>query len=365
MKIAYVSDVRMPTEKAHGLQIIKTCEAFADLGHQVTLYVPLRNNSITSDAFEYYAARRIFDIRYIWSWDLVRWGKLGFLIQYTTFSLRAACVSAIRSADLIYGRDELTLSLLWVVSRSRIIWESHVGAWNSAARFIARQAYRIVTISGGLKDFYISKRILSEKIIVAPDAVDLSDFDHPQNRSESRERLGIPMGRKIALYIGRLDGFKGSDVLCEASHHLPDDIQIAIIGGDLPQLEKLKIKYPRVLFLGPRPYRELADNQASADVLILPNSGKSEISTHCTSPLKLFTYMTSGIPIIASDLPSIREVLDDTMAYFVTPDDPAAIAETISKVLNDTGASGHAQKARQKVQEYSWIVRARTVLSGL
>ncbi|MDB5238022.1 MAG: hypothetical protein JWM46_292 [Candidatus Kaiserbacteria bacterium] len=363
MKIIYISNVRLPTEKAHGLQIMKTCEALADLGNEVILYVPTRHNTLEQDEFQYYGVREVFTVRRIWSWDLVRLGRIGFLVQYLTFSLRAVFLRDIRNADLIYGRDELTLSILSFFARAPIIWESHVGAWNFAARLIARKARTICAISNGLKDLYVAKGVPAARIIVAPDAVDLMEFNETESKSQARQRLGLSQDKDVALYIGRVDGYKGADILCAAAQQLPPSVQVVIIGGEPKQVDILKRQYPSVCFLGYHPYRELAHNQAAADVLILPNSGGSEISARYTSPLKLFSYMASGIPIVASELPSIREVLDETMAYFVPPDDPAAIAAAILEVLNDKGAVIRARKAYEKVQAYSWKARAERTLS--
>ena len=66
----------------------------------------------------------------------------------------------------------------------------------------------------------------------------------------------------------------------------------------------------RVTFTGLMPPAEVAARLREADVLVLPNPA-SAISSEFTSPLKLFEYMASGRPIVASDLPSLREVLRD------------------------------------------------------
>ena len=142
-------------------------------------------------------------------------------------------------------------------------------------------------------------------------------------------------------------------------------LKFVIIGGEHEQVTSLQSKYPRVRFLGFRPYRELADNQAAADVLILPNTGKDEISALFTSPLKLFTYMASGRPIVASDLPSIREVLDESCAYFVPPDDAQALARAIAAALKDSAAQQKAARARELVVSYTWAARAKKILRVL
>src|ERR1700683_1585425 len=120
------------------------------------------------------------------------------------------------------------------------------------------------------------------------------------------------------------------------------------------------------MFLVFRPYRELADNQAAADVLVLPNSGKYSISVRDTSPLKLFTYMASGKPIVASDLPSIREVLTDETATFFKADDPEDLARAINHVCgSNADANVRALNARREVQRYTWDARARVIFTSV
>ena len=83
MNLLYVSNARMPTEKAHGWQIVKMCESFADAGAKVDLFVPDRrkNNPIKQDAFEHYGIKENFKIQYAWCWDLVGQSRLGFIFK--------------------------------------------------------------------------------------------------------------------------------------------------------------------------------------------------------------------------------------------------------------------------------------------
>ena len=109
MNLIYLANIRMPTERAHGVQIIKMCEAFARAGEKVTLIVPARHTHLTEDPFVYYGVEKIFTIVYVPVWDTVAWGRLGFWFESIGFALRAA--RAARSYDgLVYGRDELVLA---------------------------------------------------------------------------------------------------------------------------------------------------------------------------------------------------------------------------------------------------------------
>ncbi len=356
MKIIYCANVRMPTEKAHGIQIMKTCEALVACGYEVELLVPDRKTSIPEDAFSYYGVSQTFSIRRLQVMDTVSFGTVGFYAETLSFSWAVRKYLGSASFDLLYSRDELVLRF----QTPPYVWESHTGAWSSVARVVAERAKRMIVISQGLKDFYIARGVSAEKICVAHDGVDLEAFAHPESKEVARTRLGLPQDASIAMYIGRLDGWKGIDTFLEASAHMKD-IQCVIIGGEPHQVEELSRRYPQVRFLGAHPYRALANNMAAADVLVLPNTGKDEISVSFTSPLKLFAYMTSGIPIVASDLPSIREVVDDTAAYLVPPDDAHALADGIQKAI--AGGNARAEEARTRVVEYSWKRRVERIMA--
>ncbi len=364
MDILYVANVRMPSEKAHGAQIAKTCEALVHVGAKVELIVPDRKTPITEDAAAYYDLKETFPITKLPVFDTVSWGMLGFLIESFSFAFAAARYIRTHSG-ILYGRDEVILGLISFLTAREIAWESHTGAWNFFAKRIARRAKRVVVITKGLREFYIEHGIPAERIVVAHDGIDLKAFEHPESKEESRKRLRLPETSSIAMYIGAFGSWKGTETLFEASEILPKSIRIAVIGGTVEEIVALKERYPRIIFLGPRPYRELADNQAAADVLVLPNTGKDVIGARFTSPLKLFAYMASGRPIVASDISSTREVLPKEAAYWFKPDDAHDLASAIEKALTDPHAGSQAHIAKEEAARYTWDARAASIVGHL
>ncbi len=359
MKLLYVANMRVPTEKAHGAQIFKTCEALAAQGVEVELVATDRFTPVHEDPFAYYGIEKPFPLVLLPVPDIVSWGKIGFWIESFVFALRARAHARRTRPDIIYGRDELVLWLL----PGKVVWEPHRGAWNLAARVLSRRAHKIITISQGLKDYFVSWGVDAKRIAVAHDGIDLVPFGHTLSKEESRKRLGLPPGVPLAMYAGRLDGWKGTDTLLAAAKDIP--MELAIIGGEPAQVAKHRSQFPRVHFLDFRPYRELANNLAAADVLVLPNTGKDETSARFTSPLKLFAYMAAGKPIVAADLASIREVIDEECAYFFEPDNPESLARSVARAAADPGAPGRAVLARERVKAYSWNTRARHIIDFL
>lgn len=365
MKIAYIANIRFPTEKAHGIQIAKACEALAKLGEDITLIVPARKTPIKDVPLLYYGVQTPFLIKKLFAFDTVSFGLIGFWVESFSFAVSVLAYLRSHSYEVIFGRDELVLTILWMGGNRAIFWESHDGTWNIFSQFIARRAKGVVVVSEGLRNFYIEKGVPAEKIFATPNGIDLAKFANPENMEVSRKRFGLPQDKKIALYIGRLDGWKGADTLLDASNLLPQEVSVALIGGEEEQIASLKEKYPKVIFLGFRPYNELPDNQSAGDVLIVPNTGKSDISVHFTSPLKLIAHMASKRPIVASDLPSIRELVGENEAVLVQPDDPKALAEGILRALSAPLGDRVAWGAYSKVSQLDWGIRAKAVLAFL
>lgn len=342
--IVYLANIRLPTEKAHGIQIMKTCEALARAGAKVTLVVTNRK-TIKADPFDYYKVERNFKIKYAYCPEFIFLGKFGFFLMNVIFSQSCAYHVWKESPDIVYSRDYLLLldQMLWSQKK---VWEVHDGIWGLAVQMMNISG--IVAISNGLKQFYEQRAY--KKIVVAHDAVDISEFTVDQKAD-----LGFESDKKIVMYIGHMYGWKGVDTFLEASTSVPN-AQFVVIGG-------VREDYPNVKFLGYKPYNELPKNQKAADILVIPNSGKTDISRLYTSPLKVFSYMTSGVPIVASDLPSLREILNESNAFFADPDDPESFAKTIHYVLQHPDeARKKAEQAYVDVQKYTWDARARTIL---
>ena len=115
---------------------------------------------------------------------------------------------------------------------------------------------------------------------------------------------------------------------------------------------------------GYRPPSEIPLWLKAADVLVLPNSAKKDISKFYTSPMKLFEYMASKRPIVASNLPSLREILNKENAILlVEPDNPEALAQGIKQAMEDRNlVQTITQNAYDDVQNYTWEKRAEKIL---
>lgn len=384
MKIFYIANARLPTEKAHGIQIMKMCEAFSKLGHEVQLLVPKRISHLTEEAFSYYGLEPSFEITYLATIDLIRLSglvpKLFSYLQNWYFADSVGRYLKKQNPDLILSRDEMTA--IKIHDFPRLILEVH-----SISRLMGKQVsrlneklFKIIVITGGLKKELEVLGFNPEKIIVLPDAVDIEQFKTFDSKFKIREELGLPLDKKIVMYTGHLYEWKGAGVLLEAAQksNIPSQSPLKIrgeaggivfvfVGGtdhDIARFKEQARGLENVLILGHRPYSEIPKYLAAADVLVLPNSAKENISKYYTSPMKLFEYMASGRPIAASDLPSLREILNEDTAVFAFPDDPESLTLAIQKILSDKELSARiTQNSRELVKTFTWGGRAKKILN--
>ena len=368
MKIYYIANMRFPNEKAHGKQVREMCNALAEYA-EVELIVPSRKTE--GDARTFGLHKEVVLV-HLGVPDLVRFGPLGFRITAFCFALRSGLYMAVRrKKDAAVLTREYLCAILPALFGTRVAWESHRGEWNAAIRLALYFGARLVVITNGLKGLYMSKGVQEKSIFVAPDGTDLARYKTIQSVSKeaARAKLSLPQDRKIAIYSGHLHTWKGTDTLARAARLLPEHFLVLFVGGTDEDIAEFKKEYghdARIRILGRRSDEDRPLYLRAADVAVLPNTAKDEISAKYTSPLKLFDYMAAGTPIVASDLPSIREVLSEKTAYFAVPDDAASFVATIVNAAeHPEEALEKASAAQNVVQNYDWKDRARRILGFL
>ena len=390
MRILYLADIRFPLERANGIQTMETCYALAARGHRVSLAVRPDTHAPARDPFTFYGLPRVetLNIEVVPLAGPPAARRTGYL----TFGVGRA-MGRVRQ-DVIFTRD-LGLAAILVrlprLVRGPVVYEAHTIAADEAAerdrmltgaaaaspaklrRLAARdtsvwhRADGYVTITAGLHAELERRFGPRTKVAIVPDGVRLpaSTLGRPDVPSESP--TSNSQSRVFTIgYAGHLYPWKGVDLIVEAIAALPG-ARALIVGGhaqepDLARVQAFAAQLDcasRVTFTGLVPPPEVAFRLREADVLVLPNSA-SAVSNTYTSPLKLFEYMASGRPIIASDLPSIREVLThERNALLVAPGNPQALTAAIRRLMEDRTLGAHlAGQALEDVREYTWEKRA-------
>ena len=383
--LIYLANARVPTEKAHGYQIFKTCEAFARQGSEVEFWYPQRENTpamgAVNDVFAYYGVNTPFQLKAVRCWD---WPSLRHVSKHA-WALTHGLSFTMQALRLLRQRDDGETGFytreLWIALRlakwkrwkrlpNTVIFEAHTYPEGLRRHWMPELKHLdgVVVITRALKDRFVQAGVPSDKVLIAPDGVDLRLYKELPDQKEARRRLKLPLEESLVVYTGHFYPWKGAHELVRSASILPA-VHFLLVGGtenDKSRMKKLirELQVNNVLLTGFKPPLEVPLYLAAADVLVLPNSARQKISKEYTSPLKLFEYMASRRPVIATDLPSLREILKhEENALLVRPDNPKALAEGILEVLNNREkATRLSMRAYEDVTQYTWEKRAQRIL---
>jgi glycosyltransferase involved in cell wall biosynthesis len=378
MKLFYIANIRIPTEKAHGVAIARSCEAFGHAGVETTLVVPRRRTPIEKTVFEAYGVKSVFTVKFLPTLDLLseKAGPFVFWLQTVTFQLFLLAFLLFQDRKtVLYTRDAGFIPLRYL--GFKVVLECHLIPKNRGAFFsLARRANRVLVISQALKNAFIEAGFAQGSVLVAPSGVDLSVFDIDATKEHARKMLDLPQnppsGGLIAVYTGNFTTMgedKGISDIIKALPLAPNVLFVAVGGSEkdrgryVAEASELGV-LGRVILRGTTTQKMLALYQKAADVLMMPFPDTPHYRNHM-SPVKMFEYMAAKRPIIASNLPTIREVLNEKNAVLVPPGEPAAIARALNDAISNSELSAKAEKAYTDVAEYSWDARTRKVLQFL
>ena len=381
------ADVRFPLQRANGVQILKTCAALARAGADVTLLVRQSDPRPTPELLAPYglAPHARLEIR-----RLEVGHKPGtFTVPRARFLWQAgrAALAAAGAGGVVFSRDlQLCELLLRLKPRLRLAYEAHAvealmyrergRLYGTGERPDERKARRIaarearvwrgaagfVATTAGIRDTFVELHGLRAHVRVVPNGCDVpGDRVFPGLARNPEPRV---------LYAGQLYPWKGVDVLVEAVAGTPG-ARLVILGGlpgenDLARVCQRVAAHGlagRVEMPGTVPQARVAEELARADVVAVPFLHTGMTERH-TSPLKAFEALAAGRPIVASDLPSSREVLaHEQNALLVPPGDAHALAAALQRLLDDGGLRERlARRAWADSERYSWDARARALL---
>lgn len=384
MRLLYITDARIPTEKAHGYQIIKTCEAFARAGVATELIAPRIVNPIGTDPFLFYGVRPDFNVHFLsvphiprslpFPFSLIpHYAGLFFFARAVRSFIRAHGAAGV----VIYTRSGALVPFL--SAYAPVIYEVH---GFSRTSFFFRRAYdaaaHIVAVTDGIKNILVRRGVSTHRITVAPDGVDLSAFEGLPKHLKCRISCGISADSKVVGYVGRFTVFnkeKGVPLLIEAMGLLRKQypsLRLLLVGGPTLAVrgyrrmaDECGFGSENIVYIPPVPARDVGHCMRACDALTIPLP-RTVFSALYTSPLKMFEYMASGVPIVASDLPALREVISERNAFFAAPDDARALARALAMVFdNPEEAHRRAAQALCDVRAYTWDARARRILISL
>jgi len=366
MRIAAIAGSTVPSDTANSLQVMKACQALVQIGHDVTLLVPGSRNT-TVDLKQHYGLQTDFPIewlssssRRIFTWDSVR---------------RARALKA----DVIYSWFPQS-AVFGLLRGMPVVFEIHIQpsgffgpVWHRLFATI-RGRKRLASITRALvnileRDFHM--RFSGDEVVIAPNGVDLERFDSLPDPVTARRETGLREGPTV-MCTGHLYAGRGADLFLALAKSLPQ-VRFVWVGGRPEDIAnwKLRVESDNVTFTGFIPNRDLPLYQAAADILLMPYSrsimGSSGFadSASVASPMKMFEYMAAGRAIVSSDLPVVREVLNEKNAVFCKAGETGDWRLVIESLLNDDRRRLElGERARGDAQGYTWVARAQRIMNG-
>jgi glycosyltransferase involved in cell wall biosynthesis len=406
MKLLYISNARLPSPMAHGLQIIQNCEAFADTmidGEpvEVTLWTPRASRvSGADDLWNFYSVKRNFQVRRLPCIDLLLLAKpdsllyrLLFYLQYGSFSLVAMIASLFTTADVIYSRDPLIVALVGMLKplrpRRRLIYEVHQFATARIGSRLQRRALSVANLAAAITAPLRDR--LNElqngtasptPVIVAHDGIRRARFENLPTQVNARQQIGLDSSAFVVGYVGRLKTLgmsKGLDTLIEAISRAEDrdGITLLVVGGPEEMIDGYRAQWrsnglaeERFIYAGQVAAERVPLYLAACDVLAMPLP-HTEHFAQFSSPMKLFEYMAAGsssAAILATDLTAWADVIQDNVhALLVPPSDAEAMATALTRLRNDPSLRQRlsAAASARVFSDYTWDARAKKILSAL
>lgn len=364
MRLYYFSGSALPSPYANAVHVMKMCAALARAGHDVTLFG--KGGGAPDDAlYKAYDVARVFAIIRAPS---LRLPGLSGLVRSLVTLWQARRLGR---ADIIYGRDLWTMAAM-ARRGTPLLLELHeipASVWQRILlhRILSSLCLKgVVVISAALKEdllrFY---PYAAHKILIAPDGADAPGQPVPPASLQDIPGTDFQVGYGGSLYKG-----KGIELMA-AIAALSPRTGFHVFGGPEVALRKWQALglSSRIRFYGHIPHADLKYHLAACDALIAPYMKQVHIDTGADiarwiSPLKLFEYMALRRPVLCSDLPVLREILQHGRnALLADPAFPADWAAHI-ETLKDT--PDIAQKLADEaygdiVSRYSWDIRARAV----
>jgi glycosyltransferase involved in cell wall biosynthesis len=381
--ISMFSDIRFPSPRANGIQVVKTAHALAARGLDVRLVVRHSDSRPTGTILEEFGVAALPRLHV----DRLEVGhtqnssflpRLRYLTQALLMGRRAA-----RKGTFVITRDLQLADLLLRVGCSRLTYEAHAveavmyderhelyglpaGPSASKRRRIENRERRVwsgaqgfVSTTRGILTTFEKAFGPRKRTAVVPNGCDV-----PLDRT-----FTPPSEEARVVYAGQLYPWKGVDVLLQAFAGLGRG-ELMIVGGlkgesDFDRVQDLARSLNiegRVRFLGSLPQKDVAEQLARATVVVAPFL-KSAMTAEHTSPIKAFEAMAAGRPLLISDTEASREIVEDgRTGIVVPPGNVEAWMAALDRVLSDRALQmSLARAAFEKATQYSWARRAERI----
>ena len=381
--ITYLSNLRIPSEMANSVQIMKMCESMSDLGTNVNLIKPKRASQLDNqfeDLFDYYDIEKKFEITDLNYFDMNKYEKkipnyfyrrINYINSWIWERYLISYYLRNHKNTVVFMRNTLhfainlikTKNIPSIIEFHNLPPQRHMKKYRNLFKY-STNIYPIALTKGLAEDISSEIGVDIDNILVAPGAVDISKFKTTYSELKNDNKLTI-------TYVGSLIKNRGVDLLLEAALKMPDYC-IKIIGGVGDELINAQNylkenNINNVNLLGHKSQKEIYNFYNNSDILILPMSGRENHTQKYASPNKLFEYMATGKPIIAANLPSVREILiDGENSLLFEPDNALDLVRKI-KILSDDKMLKIklGKNSREKAESFTWSNRVQRIYNHI
>ena len=374
MKIAVITNSRIPSLTANSIQAMKVCQALVQIGHNVRIFAPREAEPASREELaNHYGLRIVPSLE--WLPSVKQFKRLDFIFH----AQRAA---EDFGADLIYTwLPQSAVVALW--RKYPTILEMHSDVGGRMGAWWLRQFWKM----RGRKRMTVTTRALrkalersagfgfeEDEVVVAPNGVELEKYENFPDASSARRKLMLK-NRLTIGFTGHIYPGRGADLLFDLARQMPG-VNFLWVGGT-PELvsywqKKLAtVGAKNVMMTGFVEHERIPLYQAAADVLLMPYGRSIEASSgqdiaEVINPMKMFEYMAAGRAIVSANLPVIREVLHDRSAVFCEPGNVSAWKSALeSLLLDEKRRLALGAQARRDAKRYTWEARARRIVNGL
>lgn len=381
MNLLYLHGEPYPSQKAGARFALKSCLGLAQEGARVSLLMPVAQREEAERLIEESHPNLL--IRPLPSFSLTRgplrlsWNRPFHLLalwqalkEGKDQPLDAILCRNLKLASFFLNFKDIFKTLFIYEAHKSYYCDSKVSAideknnashhfdlYQRLERKVMSKAHGLIVLCHAFEKVIQEEFPFPRDICVAPSGIELEGppFSQPEG--------------DMVCYVGQLHPHKGLEVLLQAMTFLPSHARLMVIGGD-DGLERLKRMarslgiMERVTFTGFIPHEEVKQHLLKAKVAVAPFLD-CPYNRYLTSPMKLFEYMAFKVPVVASKLPAMAEIIkDEETGLLVQPGDVVALSHALMRLLNDPSLHQRLrEKAYASLDAYTWRQRAKRIIS--
>lgn len=376
MKTLYVSPSSIPSRSANSIHVVNMAKAFCESSTEVTLVFrrTVKNKNLLRSEIEQTYGSLPQNLRFVSYYSKTE--------RLTSFFIALLALLQFREKfDLIFSRNIYFALILRATSSCMFFFETHnpeKGFRKFIQRFISSSSQvRVIVISDALRNILLRSGDIekSSLVHVLHDAAPASikALENEEKKKLRNNLLPDLSSKKWIGYFGHLYKGRGIEII-ESLSRLNPEVVFLVFGGNESSITQLKNEYQNTNLhvMGHVPHQEVLDYMRVMDVLLMPyqesvyvDNAQRMDTSKWMSPIKMFEYMASNVPIISSKIPVLEEVLyNESNCLLVNPSEATEWNSAMKRLLNDSNLSeALSKKAYSDYQnKYSWRARAQTVI---